>query len=83
MSMLGRTVRTFATSALRMAETASQVEASNAYGIQVSKAQGHVNGLVGGMLSVLPHLSRPLPLHVATTFNALYTLLFIPVRNLP
>ena len=46
--MFSRGVRRFATTACRAAETASQMEASNAYGIKVSKAQGQVNGLVGG-----------------------------------
>ncbi len=47
--MLRLGVRRFASTALRAAETAAQMEAPNAYGVRVSKAQGHVNGLVGGM----------------------------------
>ena len=47
--MMFRGIRRFATTAYRAAELVSQVEASNAYGIKVSQAQGHVNGLVGGM----------------------------------
>ena len=49
--MAARHARRFATTAYRAAETLSQMEASNAYGIQVSKAQGHVNGLVGGIFN--------------------------------
>lgn len=48
--MFARSVRRFATTALRAAETVSQMESGNQYGIQVSKAQGHVNGFVGGKL---------------------------------
>ena len=47
--MAVRHVRRFAATASRAAETLSQIEGSNAYGIQLSKAQGHVNGLVGGI----------------------------------
>ena len=31
-----------------MAEVSAKVDASNPYGVQLSKAQGHVNGFVGG-----------------------------------
>ena len=47
--MFTRSVRRFATTAYRAAETLSQIESSNPYGIQVAKAQGHVNGFVGGV----------------------------------
>ena len=40
--------RTFATTARRAVETAAQIEATNVYGIGVSKAQGIVHGLTGG-----------------------------------
>jgi len=40
--------RTFVTTARRAAETAALMEAPNAYGIGVSKAQGVVRGLTGG-----------------------------------
>ena len=43
-----RGVRKFTTTALRAAELAQRVEAANAYGVQVSKAQKHVDGFVGG-----------------------------------
>ena len=46
--MIKRNFRQFTTTAFRVAETLTQMEAPNAYGIQVSKAQGHVNGFVGG-----------------------------------
>ena len=49
--MAVRHVRRFAATAFRAAETLSQIEGSNAYGIQLSKAQGHVNGLVGGIFT--------------------------------
>jgi cysteine synthase A len=40
--------RTFATTARRAAQTVAEMEAPNAYGITVSKAQGVVKGLTGG-----------------------------------
>lgn len=43
-------VRRFTTSVRHAAQTAAQMEAKNQYGIQVSKAQGVVKGLVGGKL---------------------------------
>ncbi|KAL2076037.1 hypothetical protein VTL71DRAFT_980 [Oculimacula yallundae] len=42
-------VRTFATTARRAVESAAQMEAANAYGIGVSKAQGIVKGLTGAI----------------------------------
>jgi cysteine synthase A len=47
-TMLRLGVRRFTTSAIRAAETASQIESANLYGIGVSKAQGIVKGLTGG-----------------------------------
>ncbi|KAL9117692.1 MAG: hypothetical protein Q9187_005767 [Circinaria calcarea] len=47
--MLARNVRRFATTAYRTAETLAQMEGPNPYGIQVAKAQGHVNGFVGAI----------------------------------
>ena len=41
--------RRFATTARRAMETAAQMEAPNLYGVGVSKAQGVVKGLTGGM----------------------------------
>ena len=41
-------VRRFATTAVRAVESAAQMEASNLYGVGVSKAQGIVKGLTGG-----------------------------------
>ena len=46
--MMMRGVRTFATMASHVAEVAARAEASNAYGVRVSKAQGYVNGFIGG-----------------------------------
>lgn len=46
--MISRSVRRFATTAFRAAHVASGVEAANRYGVQLAKAQGHVNGFVGG-----------------------------------
>jgi cysteine synthase A len=42
-------VRSFATTARRAAETVAQMEESIQYGINVSKAQGVVKGLTGGI----------------------------------
>ncbi|EEH37257.1 cysteine synthase [Paracoccidioides lutzii Pb01] len=47
--MFRNSVRRFATTAYRSAETIAQTEAKNAYGIQVSKAQGVVKGLTGAI----------------------------------
>jgi cysteine synthase A len=47
--------RRFATTAMRAAETAAQMEAPNQYGISVSKAHGVVKGLTGGMLYPSKH----------------------------
>lgn len=46
-------VRRFATTTVRAAETAAQMEAPNQYGVAVSKAQGVVKGLTGGGFSRL------------------------------
>ncbi|KAL8999045.1 MAG: hypothetical protein Q9169_002043 [Polycauliona sp. 2 TL-2023] len=47
--MLSRSVRKFATTAYRAARLATKVDASNQYRVQLAKAQGHVNGLVGAI----------------------------------
>lgn len=47
--MFRQSIRRFTTTAHRAAETLAQMEGPNPYGIQLAKAQGHVNGLVGGM----------------------------------
>ncbi|MCJ1392929.1 Cysteine synthase 1 [Xylographa bjoerkii] len=47
--MFRHSLRRFTTTASRAAETLAQMEAPNQYGIRVSKAQGHVNGLVGAI----------------------------------
>ena len=41
-------VRRFTITAFRAAEIASKVDMANQYGVQLAKAQGHVNGFVGG-----------------------------------
>lgn len=46
--MLRRSVRRLTTTAYKAAEVASKVDMSNQYGVQLAKAQGHVNGFVGG-----------------------------------
>ncbi|KAL8722818.1 MAG: hypothetical protein Q9225_000767 [Loekoesia sp. 1 TL-2023] len=47
--MISRGIRRFATIAYRAADVASKVDASNQYGVQLAKAQGHVNGFVGAI----------------------------------
>ncbi|KAL9012649.1 MAG: hypothetical protein Q9173_002597 [Seirophora scorigena] len=47
--MISRSVRRFATTAFHAAEVASGIEAANRYGVQLAKAQGHVNGFVGAI----------------------------------
>lgn len=51
--MFRHAIRRFATTAYKAAETLAQMEGPNQYGIQVAKAQGAVNGFVGGMRQVL------------------------------
>lgn len=61
--MLRTSVRRFTSSARQLAaatQTAAQMEAPNAYGIRVSKAQGVVKGLVGGELRQFPSTSIPM-----------------------
>ena len=57
--MLRTSVRRFATTATRAAEALSQAESRNAYGIGVSKAQGVVKGLTGGMFELSSSAARP------------------------
>ncbi|KAI4175558.1 MAG: hypothetical protein LQ343_001549 [Gyalolechia ehrenbergii] len=47
--MILRGLRRFATTAYRTAELAAKMDASNPYGVQLSKAQGYVNGFVGAI----------------------------------
>ena len=47
-AMFRQSVRTLSTTALKAAELSSKVDMSNQYGVQLAKAQGHVNGFVGG-----------------------------------
>ena len=46
--MFRQSLRRLATTAYRAAEVASQADMSNQYGVQLAKAQGYVNGFVGG-----------------------------------
>lgn len=46
--MFKQSVRRLTTTAHKAAEIASKVDMSNQYGVQLAKAQGHVNGFVGG-----------------------------------
>ena len=41
-------MRRLSSTAYKASEMASQVDKSNQYGVQIAKAQGHVNGFVGG-----------------------------------
>lgn len=50
--MLARNIRRFGTTAYRAVETLAQMEGPNPYGIRVAKAQGHVNGFVGGRFTL-------------------------------
>lgn len=56
--MLSRGVRTFASTAHRAAELSTKVDASNHYRVQLAKAQGHVNGFVGGIRRLVPARSE-------------------------
>lgn len=56
--MLSRGVRKFATTAHRAAELATKVDTSNQYRVQLAKAQGHVNGFVGGIRRLVPARSE-------------------------
>ncbi|OJD22360.1 cysteine synthase [Blastomyces percursus] len=47
--MFRSSIRRFATTTCRSVETIAQIESKNAYGIQVSKAQGVVKGLTGAI----------------------------------
>ncbi|KAI4207431.1 MAG: hypothetical protein LQ346_000560 [Caloplaca aetnensis] len=47
--MIALNVRRFVTTAYRVAGVASKADAANQYGVQLAKAQGHVNGFVGAI----------------------------------
>lgn len=47
--MFRQSVRRLTTTAYKAAEVASKAELSNQYGVQLAKAQGHVNGFVGAI----------------------------------
>lgn len=46
--MFRQSLRTFFTSARRAAELSTKIDMANQYGVNLAKAQGHVNGFVGG-----------------------------------
>lgn len=46
--MISRGLRSFGTTAGKAADVASRVHSANPYGVQVAKAQRHVDGFVGG-----------------------------------
>ena len=46
--MYRQSVRRLTSTVCKAAEVASRVDRSNHYGIHLAKAQGHVNGFVGG-----------------------------------
>ena len=50
--MLRQSVRKLSSTAHKAAEVASKVDMSNQYGVHLARAQGHVNGFVGGELSL-------------------------------
>lgn len=69
--MLAHSVRRFGSTAYRTAE------AANSYAIQLAKAQGHVNGFVGGMqpmshatlaapVLTSPHCFQPSGIHLSS-----------------
>ena len=43
----------FTTTACKAAELATKMDRANQYGVDLAQAQGHVNGLVGGIDSIL------------------------------
>ena len=50
--MLRQSVRRLTSTARKAAEVASKVDMSNQYGVHLAKVQGHVDGFVGGELSL-------------------------------
>ena len=46
-------VRQFGTTVAKCAQVANKVDMLNQYGVGVSKAQGHVNGFVGGIAFII------------------------------
>lgn len=47
--MLKHSLRQFTFTAYRAAQLATKIDMANQYGVQVAKAQGPVDGFVGGM----------------------------------
>ena len=50
--MFRQSVRRLTSTAHKAAEVALKVDMSNQYGVHLAKVQGHVNGFVGGELSL-------------------------------
>lgn len=46
--MFRQSLRNLTSTAYKAAEVAFKADKSNQYGVQLAKAQGHVNGFVGG-----------------------------------
>lgn len=51
--MFRQSIRRFTMTALRAAELSNRIDGANQYGVQLAKAQGCVDGLVGGLLPFL------------------------------
>lgn len=47
--MLKQSLRRFTYTAYRAAQLATKIDMANQYGVRVAKAQGSVDGFVGGM----------------------------------
>ena len=62
-------MRRFATTAYRAAELATKTNMANQYGVQLAKAQGHVNGLVGGTITTLLLFECPHANHLIAIGN--------------
>lgn len=56
--MFRHSIRRFATTARRGAEIATKSDSTNQYGVSLAKAQGHVNGFVGGSCARIQHAFR-------------------------
>lgn len=61
--MISRNIRRFATTAYRAAEVASKVDAANQYRVQLAKAQGHVDGFVGGKMLLSTYIEDATLIH--------------------
>ena len=57
--MIKHSIRCLTTTAHRAANIASKADMGNQYGVHVAKAQGHVNGLVGGSVLLVSLVLAP------------------------